>query len=267
MTLYDSGVKEPVICLHNTDCVELPAMTFATHLLNGEHIRQDSSTIMHNGKDILDTYGIEMFASELSSLTFGITNCVYQANDVLQPKFGGDPNEDSELYKFRITRAFLAGVLPHNTMLSQDRCHYGILEKVGRCYDEFGIRACDFVGYWEKPAKITGADDIYASVFCDKNGKRALAVISHIGKPHVTQTFDVAFDAAKLGFTPTSAVEMMTKDDPDYEELFEIRQNNAVPKDRAPLKLGDFGATVNSIQNGVLNMTLKHHCFAIIELR
>ena len=61
-----------MIVLHSTDCVQLPAMTFATHLLNGEHIRQASSSILHNKKAILDTYGIEMFASELSTLPWGI---------------------------------------------------------------------------------------------------------------------------------------------------------------------------------------------------
>ena len=93
----DCGIKDPVLVLHNTDSVQLPAFTFSTHLFNGEHIRQSSSTIMHNGKDILDTYDTTMFASELSSLPFGITNSVYQSNDILQPKYGGDPNEDPQL--------------------------------------------------------------------------------------------------------------------------------------------------------------------------
>lgn len=82
---YQSGIREPLIVLHNTDSVQIPAITFATHLFNGEHIRQSSSTIMHNGKDIQDTYSIEMFASELGSMPFGLTNAVYQSNDVLLP--------------------------------------------------------------------------------------------------------------------------------------------------------------------------------------
>lgn len=105
---YQSGIREPLIVLHNTDSVQIPAITFATHLFNGEHIRQSSSTIMHNGKDIQDTYSIEMFASELGSMPFGLTNAVYQSNDVLLPQFGGG-KEEPELYKFRITQAFLAG--------------------------------------------------------------------------------------------------------------------------------------------------------------
>ena len=34
--------------IHSTDCVQPPAMTFVTHLFNGEHIRQMSSTILHD---------------------------------------------------------------------------------------------------------------------------------------------------------------------------------------------------------------------------
>lgn len=266
MLLVNTGAKEPAVILHNTDYVELPAMTFATHLLNGEHIRQDSSTIMHNGKDIQDTYNIEMFANELSSLPFGIVNSVYQANDILQPKYGGG-KEDPELYKFRITQAFLAGVLPHNTMLSQERCHYGILEKVARTYEKFGVGQAKFIGYWKRPALVEGTTNIYVSVYVNADGKSALAVVSHIGKDHDYHTFDVTFDAEALGFIPQSATDMMTADDPDYEELYKIRQENGVPNDRAPLKLGDFGSQINSFSNGKLNMTLKFHTFAIIELK
>lgn len=266
MLLVNTGVKEPAVILHNTDFVQLPAMTFATHLLNGEHIRQHSSTIMHNGKDIQDTYGIEMFANELSSMPFGIVNSVYQANDVLLPEFGGG-KEDPELYKFRITQAFLAGVLPHNTMLSQERCHYGILEKIARTYENFGVRKAKFLGYWTKPALVEGSDNIYVSVYVNASGKSALAVISHIGKDHDYHTFDVTFDANALGFTPKNAVDTMTADDPEYEELYKIRQANNVPDNRAPLKLGDFGSKINSFSNGKLNMTLKYHTFAIVELK
>lgn len=266
MLLVNSGAKEPSVTLHNTDYVQLPAVTFATHLLNGEHIRQSSSTIMHNGKDIQDTYNIEMFACELSSLTFGITNSVYQANDVLLPQYGGG-KEDPELYKFRITQAFLAGVLPHNTMLAQDRCHYGILEKVARTYENFGVRQAKFLGYWTKPAVVSGSQNIYVSVYVNASGKSALAVISHIGKDHDYHTFDVTFDKKAIGFVPQNALDTMTADDPAYEELYRIRKENKVPDYRAPLKLGDFGSKINSFSNGKLNMTLKYHTFAIVELK
>ena len=262
---YQSGIKEPLIVLHNTDSVQIPAITFATHLFNGEHIRQSSSTIMHNGKDIQDTYSIEMFASELNSMPFGLTNAVYQSNDVLLPQFGGG-KEDPELYKFRITQAFLAGTLPHNTIVAQSRCHYGILDKIVRIYDEFRVQEAEFIGYWNSPAIVKGAQNIYVSIYKHSTEKKALAVISHIGKKHEDQKFEIIFNSEQLGFVPRKAVDKMTAPDPDYDELYRIQAENGIPRERAPLKLGDFGSRIDNYQNGCLQMNLKYHTFALVEL-
>jgi len=261
----DAGVREPVIVLRNTDAVQLPAMTFATHLFNGEHIRQHSSTIMHNGKDILDTYGIEMFASELSSLPFGLNNAVYQSNDVLIKEFGGG-NEDPDLYKFRITRAMIAGTIVHNTLPALNRCHFGIFDKIMRAYEKFGVPKAAFLGYWNAPAKVSGAKDVYVSVYRHASEKRALAVVSHIGKSHDGQQFDIAFDSSKLGFTPGRAADLMTAPDPEYAQLSELLRMHKVPPHRTPLKLGDFGSKILSSGKGSLKMSLDARCFALIEL-
>jgi hypothetical protein len=259
----DAGIKDPVILLHNTDSVQVPAMTFATHLFNGEHIRQQSSSIMHDGKDILDTYGIEMFASELGSLPFGLTNADYQSNDVLHDRFGGG-KEDPELYKFRITKAFLTGALPHNTMPSASRCHHGIFDKLIRIYNAFGVPKAEFVGYWKNPAKVLKGKDIYVSVYKHKQLPKALAVISHISKEHVKQNLEIVFDESLGKFS--KATDCMLKPDPDYLWLEEQRAKAGVPTSRAPLKLGDFGSNIQSFANGLLKMELDYHSFAIVEL-
>ncbi|GEM_PF-1894420 len=262
-----AGIESPVIVLHNTDCNMLPIYTFATHLLNGEHIRQASSTILHNKKDILDTYGIEMFASELSSLPFGITNSPYMPLDTLAQKYGGD--EKTAAYQFRLGKAEHAATLIHNTIICLWRNHYGIFDKFIRVFDRFGVGEPQtrFVGYWHHPAKVTGAQDIYVS--CHVNGDKVLAVVGHVGKPHVNQTFDITFDWKTLGVQnpPTKAVDTMTADDPKYAELFERQKKYKVPPDRAPLELGDFGSEVMSFQGDTLRMSLEFHSFAIIELK
>lgn len=260
----DAGIKDPVIMLHNTDTVQLPAMTFATHLFNGEHIRQQSSSIMHNGKDILDTYDVTMFASELGSMPFGLTNSDYQSTDVLLPKYGGG-KEDPELYKFRITKAFMAGALPHNTLPAGNRCHYGIFDRLLRIYRAFGVPQAQFIGYWDGPARVVSGKDIYVSLY-KKDGK-ALAVISHIGKGHEKQSVEIVFDAGKIGLKPfNKASDRMTAPDPDYDWLYEQRKKERVPSGRAPLKLGDFGSRIESICDGVLKLTLDYHSFAVVEL-
>ncbi len=263
----DAGIAQPVIILHNTDSVQLPAMTFASHLFNGENIRQHSSTLMHNGKDILDTYTLTPFASELNSLPFGLTNSVYHAQDRLLPQFGGT-DEDQELYKFRLTKAVMCGTLVHNTMPAMARLHYGIFDKVIRYYRAFGVPESEFFGYWKAPAKVIRGKDIYVSVYKNRTGTAALAVIAHIGREHVDQDVEIVFNSAMLGMKPFGkGVELLTADDPQYSELFRLRAKGGIPISRAELKLGDFGVRLKSVSNDRLAMRLNYHSFALVELR
>jgi hypothetical protein len=261
------GIKSPINVIHNTDCNLLPTYTFTSHLLNGEQVRQASSTLLHNKKDILDTYGIEMFATELSSLPFGLTNAVYLPADVLLPENGGG-KEEPELYVFRMTQAGLAGTLPHNTMLAQDRVHYGLLDKVFRIYEAFGVPQAKFHGYWTKPAAVTDAHGIYVSCYTAEDRSRVLAVISHLAKDHDDQEFSVTFDWPKLGVSAPlpHATERLTASDPEYQELYHLRSENHIDARRAPLDLGEFGCEILGWDGNTLRLRLKHHCFAIVEL-
>lgn len=270
----DAGIKDPIIVLHNTDSVQLPAFTFGTHLYNGEHIRQSSSTILHDGKDILDTYDVSMFASELSSLPFGLTNSVYHPSDRLLVKYGGDPNEDPELYKFRVTKPVLAGTLVHNTIPGLARCHFGIFDKVVRIYDKFDVPKAQFIGYWKKPAKVINGKDIFVSVYKHKSEKKLLAVISHIGKDHSTQDVDIDFDLDKLGISKISnATELLTADDPEYQDLYKLLKNTklvgsvSAQRNATPLKLGDFGVKITGFEQNKLKMNIKFHSFALVEIK
>jgi hypothetical protein len=270
LCLLDSGVKDPIIVVHNTDSVLVPAFTFVTHLYNGENIRQHSSTLMHNGKDLLDTYEVVRFANELSSLPFGLTNSIYHAEDLLLPEFGGT-NEDPDLYKFRLTKAVVAGAIVHNTLPSTARLHFGIFDKIVRIYDKFGVPDAKFIGYWKNPAAVKVGKDIYVSVYRQASGKKALAVISHLGHEHLNQDIEIVFNSDILGLKPfNSATEMLTAPDPDYEVLFTMLKHGTIPEAeqavRTPVKLGDFGCSVTSIKDNVLKMKLNFHSFAIVEL-
>lgn len=260
----EAGIREPITIIHNTDCVQLPAMTFCTHLLNGEHIRQASSALLHNKKDILDSYGLAMFASELSTLPWGISNSVYMPYDTLSKANGGD--EPCEPYQFRMTRASMAATLVHGTMQCVWRNHFGIFDKVIRAYDRFGVQQARFVGYWHEPAKVANAADVHVSCYVREG--RVLAVVSHLGKPHVDQTPEIAFDWKALGMAraPTKAVDVLTAPDPDYETLFARRRQFKVPVSRAPLALGDFGTKVEAFDGTRLRLHLPYHTFALVLL-
>ena len=268
MILMDNSSEDYVIHVHNTSSVQLPSYTFVTHLLNGEHIRQQSSTLMHNGKDILDSYPIEMFACELSSLPFGINNAVYQSNDVLKKEYGGG-KEDEELYKLRITRAFLSGTLLHNTIIALNRCHHGIFDKLVRIYDKFNVPQAEFIGYWsEKAPKVLTGKDVYASIYKHPTQNRLLAVIAHIGNQRLDQTVEVKFDPGKLKMQDfKSASELMEADDPEYQELYRLRKENKLPVSRIQLKWQNPGIKLVEFKDNTVKLQLPAHTFAIVELR
>ena len=93
-----------------------------------------------------------------------------------------------------------------------------------------------------------------------------LAVVSHLGKPHVDQSPEIVFDWDRLGVKPPrSALELMSAPDPEYEALFARREKYKVPVSRAPLKLGDFGTKVESFDGKTLKIGLPHHTFALIS--
>ncbi|MBO5922941.1 MAG: hypothetical protein J6Q81_00370 [Lentisphaeria bacterium] len=268
MILMDNGVEDYIIHVHNTSSVQLPSYTFVTHLLNGEHIRQQSSTLMHNGKDILDSYPIEMFACELSSMPFGINNAVYQSNDNLMKEYGGG-KEDEELYKLRITRAFLSGTLLHNTIISLNRCHHGIFDKLVRIYDKFNVPSSEFIGYWsEKAPKVLTGKDVYASVYKHPTENKLLAVIAHIGNKRLDQDVTVEFAPEKLGMKNfKSATELLEADDPEYQELYKLRQANNLPIVRIQLKWQNPGIKLQDFKNNKVKLHLPAHTFAIVELQ
>ncbi len=262
----EAGIERPAIVIHNTDYVMVPCYTFVTNLLNGEHFRQASSSILHNGKDIIDSLPLELFATELSSLPFGITNSVYLPFDQLIPKYGG--TEEGEPYKFRMGKAALAMTLPHHTFPAQIRNHFGLFDKLVRIYDDFGVGNAKFIGYWRNPAKVGGGHGILVSCYVVPNENKVLAVIGHTGKPHDNQDFSVSFDWKALGISkaPTKATDMMTAPDKDYGWLFEQRRKYNIPVSSAPLEIGDFGSIVNSFDGNTLKMHLDYHCFAIVLL-
>lgn len=262
----EKGIADPVTVIHSTDCVQPPAMTFVTHLFNGEHIRQMSSTILHDKKDILDTYGIEMFASELSTLPWGVENSYYMPYDTLLKKNGGD--EPTDAYEFRMGMASIGAGLVHDTVQSLHRNHYGLFDKVMRILDGFGAGGrAKFVGYWREPAKVLRGDGVYVS--CHTAGDKVLLVIAHIAKPHVDQDVEIELDLGKLGVKAplARAIDLLPADDPEYGWLLSRAGDKSRHVSMAVLGLGSFGSRVDSFDGKVLRYHLPFHTFGLVELR
>ena len=277
--LADANQGNYTIVVHNSESVQIPTFTFVTHFLNGEGLRQMSSGVFHQGKDLLDHYTIADFAAEHSSLPWGITSSVYCPADPLIAQFGGDkeeggPNTPQELYRFRMTKAVMAGTLIHNTIPSSSRLHYGWFYKVIRFYDAFKVPQAEFMPYWRNQdyVQVRQGKDVYVSFYRHPEKKEILAVIAHVSKEHLDQEVEIQFDPAKLGFNKlTAATELLTGPDPDYEHLY-----TAVPDTkwydengrwRLAVKLGDFGVTFNGLENNRIKLTLKHHSVALVKIQ
>ena len=121
-----------------------------------------------------------------------------------------------------------------------------------------------------RSVKVLKGKDIFVSVYRHATEPKLLAVISHIGKGHDTQEIELQFDLKKLNMPSalTSAVEQFTKPDPDYAWLKpEQVTDYGFDAGRAPLKLGEFGGTVESVQGDTLKLKLKYHTVALVELQ
>ena len=92
-------------------------------------------------------------------------------------------------------------------------------------------------------------------------------MVGHIGKEHLDQQVEIAFDLAKLEMGELkNALDLMTAPDPDYEWLEQAMQKHKVPRVRAPLRLGEFGTRVIALENNLLKLQLPYHSFALVEL-
>lgn len=256
------GVTDYAIVVHNSECVQWPTFTHVTHFFNGEGLRQMSSTTFHGGKDLQDTYTRLDFAMEHSSLPFGITSSVYVPTDPLLKQFGGGV-EDPELYRFRMTKAALAGTLVHHTIPSPARMHYGWYDKIVRIYEAFDVPAAEFLPYWRNQAqvKVTRGKDIYVSLYRAPDRPEVLAVVAHLSKEHLDQDVEVVLDPAALGLAAWTGVEeLITAPDPEYERLY--AEKNRI---RMPIKLGDFGIQNVRFDGTALSLRLSFHSVAIVK--
>jgi hypothetical protein len=259
----ESGKNDYVLIVHNSEAIQVPVFTFVTNMFNGEHFRQTSSDTFYNGKDILDRLTIDDFATEFSSIPWGITSSMYMPTTPLEARFGGG-KEDPELYAFRMSKAFLAGSLIHNTIPALEYENYGLFDKLIRIYDGFEVPKASFVPYWNNAGalKVTHGKDIYVSAYKHHSKPELLVIISHISKNHQDQQVTVALDPAKLGLRKIiSAEEMFTRDDPEYKRL--LPETN---RERVRVKLGDFGVTFKGLDNNRLNLELKNHSVAIVKV-
>ena len=164
----------------------------------------------------------------------------------------------------------MAGPLVHNTIPRLNRCHFGVFDKLVRIYDAFNVPECEFIGYWDKrkAAEVVSGKEVYVSLYKPRSDNKVLAVISHLGNERLVQDVEIRFNPKAIGMRSfKSAFEHIDKDDPEYQQMYEIRNKYSVPSERAPLKWVPAGVKVLSFADNVLKLHIPYHTFAIVELQ
>ena len=120
-----------------------------------------------------------------------------------------------------------------------------------------------FTGYWdtENPAKVSVGKEVYASCYRNSKGQ-LLAVVSHLGNERITQDVTINFRGVKY----KTAIELMDADDPEYQELFNMRAKHNIPTVRVPLNWQPAGVKVLDFKDNTLKLHLPYHTFALVRL-
>ena len=259
----ESGHPNYRLVGHASEAVQLPATAYLTHLYDGEHFRQMTSGVYHDGKDIIDSFPEDYFDSEFSSLPWGVTQSIYMAVDPLLPQFGGG-KEEVDAYMQRITMSFLTQSLQRNTIPGMGRGHYGLFDKLVRIYANFGVPDADFFPFWRNGdmVQVVQGDGVRCGFFRNKE-KHILMLISNAKKERLDQDVVVQFDPAKMGVnTLTQATEMWTAPDPAYGRL-----DNVTDKRRVSVGLSDFRFRLKPLAGNRIEIFIPAHSVALVWLR
>jgi hypothetical protein len=182
--------------------------------------------------------------------------------DPLQKQYGG--HKDAELYVFRMTKAFLAGSLIHNTIPAINRGHFGLLDKLIRIYDKFEVPKAQFMPYWsnQKAVRVLTGKDIYVSAYKHYSKSEILLIVSHVAKTHDDQLIKLQLNPEEFGIGKiSSAKELLTEEQIEYQRL--LKEKN---RRRIPVKMGDYGIDFKGVKDNQITLFLKNHSVAIIHI-
>ena len=105
-------------------------------------------------------------------------------------------------------------------------------------------------------------------LFRSPTENKILAVISHIGNERLNQDVTVKFNPAVLNLKDfKSAAELFEADDPEYQELFKIRDEKGLKPYRVQLKWENPGIKLLDFKDNTVKLHLPAHSFAIVELK
>ncbi len=203
--LHMAGKRDYAIALHNSDSMQIPALTFVTHLFNGERFRAQSSPTIREGRDYLDG-GVKpaVYSVEMSSMPWGITSSMYTPTDPLPPEYQREaPAEDFTNRLYRLSRSAMAGTLVHGSIPAIWRFHPDYAKRILLALASFDVRQAEFLPFWRNAEYLGDLPaDVRVSIYRKDSGD-CLLVVANLD----AEEREIAFDlkTSTLGI-PSNAV-------------------------------------------------------------
>jgi hypothetical protein len=192
-----AGVDDYVIVAHNSQSVQIPALTYVTHFYNGEHLRTSSSPTLHEGRDYLDTQPLYWFGIEQSGLPWGMhPNMLVEFDEAKQliERLGVHDESVTE-YLWKRTPSVVMPILLHGSLPDGYRLSLPYFKSVVATLNQFDIPSATFRPYWRKQDWLTVDNDAFkVSAYTRPEAPRALLVVGNLGDQDSEVTLHVDLD-------------------------------------------------------------------------
>ncbi|MHC4873799.1 MAG: glycoside hydrolase domain-containing protein, partial [Planctomycetota bacterium] len=195
--LYNAGIKDYSITVHNSQSVQLASFTFITHMFNGENYRYMTSDALHDGRDFLDSISLPIFQIEMSSLPWGITSNMYTPTVYLPAKYWKTRKQDNlPDYFYRLSRSAMTPIVLHNSLPGIHRFHPDYAVNVVGNLAAFDIREAEFLPYWRnKDLVSTTTGNAKISAYKKQNGDY-LFVVANLGSKRTNIKLSINLDTS-----------------------------------------------------------------------
>ena len=189
-----AGNEDYVIVAHNSQAVQIPALSFVTHFYNGEHLRTSSSPTLHEGRDYLDTLPLYYFGIEQSGLPWGIHGnmlCEFDEGDHLLERIGVTDETVAE-YLWNRTPSIVMPILLHGSLPDGYRLSMPYLKPVVALLHQFDVPSATFHPYWRNAELVQVDDDRFkVSAWSRPESPRLLLVVGNLAKEDGEATITV----------------------------------------------------------------------------
>ena len=189
-TVYHNHGQPGYIFVHSSNREIIPALSFATAIVDGEQYRRD----LRNG-DYIDLIDIDEFRTRFANKQYGIFN-VWQHVEINFHR--DDPKWHGSEQQRRSFRNFMTLALAHDVPDWPQGAHKTEQRKLLEFLDQFGVDSADFVGYWDRNNAVHHNNNkLYVSYYQHSQNKSILLVVANLAEQQ--QKVSLRLDLTNLG--------------------------------------------------------------------